>query len=600
MNYEPDFEGIRWRPWNEDAFVAGRQDGKPILLTLTATWCHWCHVMDQTSYSDPQVINRVNSQFIPVRVDVDRRPDIGRRYNQGGYPSVVILDGHGDLITGRVYMPPDQMVRFLEQAVSNYSVAPPNLSLPVIRAEASSPAQQLVKNFQDSSTSRVLGRLQELYDPDFGGFGGEPKQPPWEGLRFFMALYSRLGDKRLRDMVTNTLDAMKGGLYDQRDQGFFRYSVARDWKVPHYEKMVAGNANLSVVYLEAYQLTRRKSYKDAADGALACLLNTFYDQTKGTFCASQDAWEDYYRLPWKDREGALKPPVDDTAYTGWNALAATALVKAYGVLGTASYLKVAATTLELLWNTSWHADHGLAHVTGRTQEQPLFLEDHVLFVRGLLDLYQATGQLEQLHRAAAVLECIQRLFGAPDGGFYDTFQVFASPSELLAKEKPIMENSLLAEALLVISGLTGEDEYQAQASNALRLFEAVVPGGSYLGPKHSRRMEEDEEQLFLPAGSAWARACDMLSRRPVHLVIVGSSSNAGTQRLLKAALKTYAPHRIVQLLDPERDMQRIGSLGFPAQGGPTLYACMDGICLAPITNSSTAREVLTHRPWAAR
>ena len=87
--------GIQWREWSDDALLAGRRESKPLLLTLGATWCHWCHVMDETSYSDSQVIALVNANFIPVRVDVDLRPDISRRYNQGGYPSVAILDGQG-------------------------------------------------------------------------------------------------------------------------------------------------------------------------------------------------------------------------------------------------------------------------------------------------------------------------------------------------------------------------------------------------------------------------------------------------------------------------------------------------------------------------
>ena len=108
---------INWREWNQEAFLAARREAKPVLLTLTATWCHWCHVMDETSYSDQLVINLVNSRFIPVRVDADQRPDVSRRYNQGGLPSVAILDGQGNLLAGQVYTPPDQMVQFLEQVI---------------------------------------------------------------------------------------------------------------------------------------------------------------------------------------------------------------------------------------------------------------------------------------------------------------------------------------------------------------------------------------------------------------------------------------------------------------------------------------------------
>ena len=88
---------------------------KPVLLTLGATWCHWCHVMDETSYSDQRVIELVKSRFIPVRVDVDQRPDISLRYNQGGFPSVAFLTGTGEFLGGRPYTPPDEMVALLER-----------------------------------------------------------------------------------------------------------------------------------------------------------------------------------------------------------------------------------------------------------------------------------------------------------------------------------------------------------------------------------------------------------------------------------------------------------------------------------------------------
>ena len=250
-------EAIRWRDWNEESFLAARQEEKRVLLTLTATWCHWCHVMDQTSYSNPQVVDLVNSRFIPVRVDVDRRPDISRRYNQGGFPTVAILNDQGELIAGRVYTPPDQMVSFLEQAVGGH---PEGVVVKASLADGHSDplVTELPKRERESTSNAILERLRELYDPEFGGFGREPKQPPWEALRFLLAVYGRSQgrsrDQSLLEMVVNTLEGMRAGLYDQKDQGIFRYSVARDWKVPHYEKMIVTNANLAWLYLEAYQV----------------------------------------------------------------------------------------------------------------------------------------------------------------------------------------------------------------------------------------------------------------------------------------------------------------------------------------------------------
>jgi len=167
----------------------------------------------------------------------------------------------------------------------------------------------------------------------------------------------------------------------------------------------------------------------------------------------------------------------------------------------------------------------------------------------------------------------------------------------LAREKPLLENSLLAEALLTLHCLTGEEGYRRLARSTLEVFNDVVPGSSYLGPRGSRGMEEDEERLFLPAGAAWGRAWDMLINNPVHMAVVGPSSRPKTRGLVRGAHRLYAPHRVVQLIDPNRDGARIESLGFPLKREPALYVCLGEKCLPPI---STARELMglrTALPW---
>ena len=82
---------IEWRPWGEPAFAEARRLGRPILLSLSAVWCHWCHVMDETSYSDARVIARINEAYVPIRADNDRNPDVNRRYNMGGWPTTAFL-----------------------------------------------------------------------------------------------------------------------------------------------------------------------------------------------------------------------------------------------------------------------------------------------------------------------------------------------------------------------------------------------------------------------------------------------------------------------------------------------------------------------------
>ncbi len=584
-------DGIAWRDWNEEAFAASRSEDKPVLLTLGATWCHWCHVMDENAYSDPRVIDLVNSRFIPVRVDVDQRPDISLRYNQGTYPSVAFLTPDGELLAGLPYTPADEMAAVLERISSRE--CPTELSRSAPEAEPSTNSDT------NASVDAVLGRLHDLYDNEFGGFALEPKQPPWEALQFLLARCELTGDRRLLAMVESTLQGMWHGIYDRKDQGFFRYAVSRDWKVPHYEKMLVTNSNLMMAYLAAFQITRKAMYRTAVDGILDYLLTTLFNSDCGLFYASQDADEPFYQGSWKDRDGSVPPPIDHTVYAGWNALAAQALIQSGDVLNRASHGRLGADILDRLWHASWSSAGGLSRRAGETEgAAPAFI-DQVYFLRAWLARYQCTGRPKYLNRAVEIADTTQRIFGAPEGGCYDTAAPQSFEAAFLRREQPVLDNSCWAEALLMLSHLTADEGYTQRAAAALEIFETVVPGKSYLGDHASRRMEEDEEALFLPAGSAWGRAKGLLTHGPVRMVLVGDETDPSYRPLHQAALRIHAPHKVVLPLDIERDAEHIRELGFPVRRDAALYVCMGEQCLAPIATAAGVREMARSRPWAA-
>ena len=589
---------IHWRDWNEDIFSDSDQERKPILLALTATWCHWCHVMDQTSYSQPEIINLINAYFIPTRVDVDVRPDLARKYNQGGFPSLAVLNNRGSLLLGKVYSPPEELSVLLDQVKSNDAN-------PVINDNHRKlPDTSHTPSGDDPDTvtpqDRVLDQIQSMYDPVFGGLGDEPKQPPWETVRLLMDLYSKIGDKELLKMIRTTLDGIQTGLFDSNDQGFFRYSVSRDWKVPHYEKMLVTNANLAITYSEAYQLTRKTRYKQAAVGTINYLINTLYDSAKNGFYASQDAEETYYQLPWKDRTLSLLPSIDPTLYSGWNSLAATALLKCSHLYRSPDYEILAEQIIDSIWQTSWEASSGLSHVMGQLVGKPTFLEDHVHFLRANLSMYESSGSQHYLERAVEILQKTQDLFGAATDGYYDVRPTQFNADNVNHPDMPVLENALLAEAMVTIYYLTGDQLYNDLARSTLNKFSQIIPGRSFIGDSNSRRMEEDEEVLFLPAGSAWARAYDMLSNGPIHYILIGDSSSQIFKRMDNTLSGIYAPHKIYERLDTQENQNRISQLGFPIRNHPELYVCIGSQCLAPINTLDQIRDLKNNPPWQYR
>ena len=175
-----------------------------------------------------------------------------------------------------------------------------------------------------------------------------------------------------------------------------------------------------MAYLEAFQITGKRTYKTAVHGILDYLLAALFSPDAGLFFASQDADEPFYQGSWKDRDATTPPPVDRTFYAGWNALAAHALIVAGDVLGVRAQSRLGSEILERLWQHSWVPTQGLCRRVGSPSDAAVILSDQVNFLRAWLALYQSTCRPDYLTRAVEVADTVQQLFGAPDGGCYDT------------------------------------------------------------------------------------------------------------------------------------------------------------------------------------
>ncbi|MGZ4833534.1 MAG: thioredoxin domain-containing protein [Terriglobales bacterium] len=299
---------IRWYQWGEEAFAAAQRENKPMLLDIGAVWCHWCHVMDRESYDDPEVARIINENFIAMKVDRDERPDIDSRYQsavqamagQGGWPLTAFLTPEGKPFYGGTYFPPDDQwgrpgfKRVLMAIADTFRGKRDEVSQ---QADMVLSSISQAESFAGRSASipptivrSVIASALKIYDSEHGGFGSAPKFPHPSTMDLLIHLYSRSGDERLREVISNTLEHMaRGGVYDQLGGGFHRYSVDERWVVPHFEKMSYDNSELLKNYVHGYQATGNPLFAAVARDIIRWMDAWLSDRSEGGFYASQDA-----------------------------------------------------------------------------------------------------------------------------------------------------------------------------------------------------------------------------------------------------------------------------------------------------------------------
>ena len=517
---------VDWYPWGDEALARAREEDKPILLSVGYAACHWCHVMEHESFEDAATAALMNEHFVSVKVDREERPDIDSVYmdavvsltGHGGWPMTVFLTPAGAPFFGGTYYPPEprhglpSFPQLLQAIADAWRERRSD-----IERDAGAITEQLRRTAEPSRepltssllTDAVRG-LRQQFDPEWGGFGPAPKFPPASVLEFLL----RRGELEL---ATKTLDAMAaGGMYDLVGGGFHRYSVDRQWLVPHFEKMLYDNALLVPVYLHGWLVTGNERYREIATETLDYMLRELA-LDEGGFASAEDAdtdgvegltytWTEEDDVPdellhpfehgrliirgaldpelrarlFEERERRRKPLRDDKAIASWNGLTLAALAEAGRRLGRDDYLDAARSLGEFLLGPlstpkgrlyrSWRA--GQAKHAG-------VLEDYADVANGLYELHIATGELRWLEESRRLAVLAVDLFGDPaDGGFFLTPR---DGEELVARKKDFDDhptpsgNSMLAYVLLRLSRLWGDQELERQAVGVFRFVAPLLP-----------------------------------------------------------------------------------------------------------------------------
>jgi uncharacterized protein len=386
--------------------------------------------------------------------------------------------------------------------------------------------------------------LFDRYDPTMGGFSSAPKFPPDTALGLLLYMYRSDGDRDLLDMVTTTLDRMSaGGIHDHLGGGFHRYATDAAWLVPHFEKMLYNQALLASVYLQAYEVTSNDLYAETARGIMTFVFagltgehGGFYtaldaetDAIEGLFYLWHEAdireilgdrsdvfLEQYHLAPMpedslggvlhhvgiassgetsperatllRQRTTRKRPRLDDKTIAGWNGLMISACAEAYRVLGTQTYLDRAVSAWTHIRTNQSSPEGHLYRIyrAGKTSGEA-YQSDYAFVIRGLLDLYRATGEAEYLEEARRLQSHQDDLFWDPIGNAY----FFEMGSEqLISRQKSIHDSAIpsgnaeAAHNLIRLAQLTGDRHYQDRAGAILSTY----AGGMRSSPASHQRM----------------------------------------------------------------------------------------------------------------
>ena len=559
---------VKWQPWSPAAFTKAQEEDKPVLLSISAVWCYWCHVMDDDTYSDPEVQDLLNEHFVTIRVDNDHRPDINARYNVGGWPTTAFLTGHGGLIGGATYLPPEQLISMITEFAEAYKNDRPTLYTQArdLLNTRKDHAQRFVASSQleESMTDRVSRIVVGSYDATNGGFGSEPKFPNPSILRFLNHQYRTTGEDFFASMLIKTLDSLSDGqVHDSSDGGFFRHCAQADWTQPQHEKMLEDNLRLAREFLDASILLNQPKYRETAKQTFDYLLEQLYDPAVPGFRGSQGAHSDYFSLSPDQRTADARPESDPSCYASNNGLAVTVLLDAAWKLGDLSLQTKALQTLETLDSAARSGSFSHVYSEQGSSDVPAFFTDWVWLLTALVQAHGNTAAEGYLERAVAVAQImVDGFFDQKAGGFFDIEDQPDGIGHLQIKEKVLADNTVAAQALIRLHQTTRNADYRQIAEATLSAF-----------------VETFREQGEFAAD--YGLTVHLLNNDLVEVTVEGKPEDAGCQALLAAA---------VRLPQPNLDIKTI--MAVDGDSVARAHVCLDTVCLPPVDAPAELSEAV--------
>jgi uncharacterized protein YyaL (SSP411 family) len=552
---------LPWEKWDPALFDQAAREHKYILLHMAAVWCHWCHVMENTTYADPDIQKAILDKFIPVRVDQDADPELSYRYEQWGWPATIMLDKDGNEILKRQgYLPPELFKKLLVAVIEDPSALPSIVvGVPVDPNAVALSAERRTK---------IEAAMLKGYDPAHGGFG--PTQHFIQADTLEWALERSRPLKRNADIDTwadvagKTLAGARH-IIDPVWGGMFQYSDQPDWLGPHYEKLLNIQRDAIRSFMLAYEIGHNPADLAAAKDIGRWLMD-FMRAPDGAFYTSQDAdaggvhGKDFYAKDDAARRAGAQPPIDKNSYARENGWAIASLASLYDVTGDRTLLDAATRAFDWTLANRRAPNGGFGHA--RPADDDTHLGDTLAVAEAAIALYRSTAERRYLATAVDLALVIARDNKDSAGGYMVRAAEPGAKGVLAKPVKQIDENVAVTRLFNLLARETGNAAFRADAEHGMRYLISLA-----------------EDDLIVPGALIADRE---LSREPAHVTIVGAKDDPAAQALYTAARAYPTRYLRIEWLDRREGPLPAADIEYPEMPEAAAFACANGACSVPV------------------
>ena len=529
---------VEWYPWDDEALTRAKKENKLIFLSVGYSTCYWCHVMEREVFSNPEIAEQMNKNFINIKIDREERPDLDEIYmtatqimiRRGGWPNSVFLTPDLKPFYAGTYFPPTDKPNRpgFPTVLDAVHEAWVTREAEVINTanEITNIIERVISTGFTSLTAEPLDRslistgvthLKTTYNQAYGGFGTAPKFPSPANLEFLLREYERQSKlqtantdaESLLKMVTRTLDMMAyGGIYDQIGGGFHRYSVDAKWLVPHFEKMLYDNAQLAKIYLQAYKITEKPQYRRIAEELFSFIAREMTAPDGGFYSAldaETDAEEGKYYVWTEDEIKKVLSKKDVKQFAsiygvdkGPNFEGKNVLYVPNGAESEAS-LKTVKSAQETLLAARYERERPLL-------DTKIIVSWNGMMIDALAYGYEVLGEEKYLIAASKAAQFILDKMRKPDGELWHTYT-----AGVTKYDGYLDDYAFLVQGLLGLSNATGEERWLRSATTLtdkmIELFWDNKHGGFFFTKADAKQLivrTKKPHDSAIPSGNAVA------------------------------------------------------------------------------------------------